>query len=362
MEYQQWIPWWLLQQLGLTASDTSEILQYYHHPNNLLHSEDVSALPESLQQKIKALQDQGEQHPLYQSAQELQEKADQQNVDLLGFDHPAYPELLKEIHQPPYLLYVKGDVGVLQNLQLAVVGARKATPLAMQLCRDWCAALAKAGITLTSGLALGIDGCAHQAALDNGGQTIAVVAHGIDLLYPRQHRYLADRICEQGVIVSEFEFSEPAKREYFPQRNRVISGLSVGVLVVEAALKSGTLITARFAMEQGREVFAVPGSVNNVMAKGCHHLIKQGAQLVDQCDDILQALALPLSQHIATKPAPSLSPQAKKILSVMDDVPLHINELQARTGFDLGVLSQELLLLELEGVVVAVNGLYQKLA
>lgn len=364
MDSQQWIPWWLFSQLpGLGPRRAEALLEIYPHPQQLFSANDLSPLPASLQNTIKALQDQGDAHPWHQAANAMAEKAQALNVQIIARDTEHYPAQLSAIHSAPYLLFVKGCVQSLHNPQLAVVGARKASPLAMQISKDWSCALAKAGITITSGLALGIDAAAHMGALA-GGTTIAVLAHGMDQVYPRQHQYLADQICAQGgAVLSEFDFGEQPRREYFPQRNRLISGLSMGVLVVEAALKSGSLITARFAMEQNREVFAVPGSINNVMARGCHHLIKQGAQLVENCDDILQSLALPISHAMDERETRKVDEESNThpILSVMQDVPLHINELQLKTGLTTAQLASELMLLELDGKLAVMNGYYQKL-
>lgn len=365
MDDQNTLAWLLFQQLpGQTPRLSRQLLACFHHPQNLLIADDLSGLPDGMQSSIRELQQQAEQHPLYQAARQTLLQAQEHQVQLITLDSEHYPELLKQTAAPPLLLYVKGQPDVLSSVQLAVVGARKATPFTLQLTRQWCKALAAAGITITSGLALGIDASAHLGALDAGGRTVAVLAHGMDQLYPRQHRRMAQQILENGALISEFGFGQPPLREYFPQRNRIISGLSLGVLVAEAALKSGSLITARYAVEQNREVFAIPGSVNNVMARGCHHLIRQGAQLVENCDDILQALALPLSFSVneaVEKSEYSLSANALLIINSMGAELMHPNDIQQGSGLDAATLASELMLLELDGVLAQQNGYYQKL-
>ncbi|MBP3194431.1 MAG: DNA-processing protein DprA [Cardiobacteriaceae bacterium] len=209
---------------------------------------------------------------------------------ILTLHDDRYPALLKQISDPPPVLFVQGDVDLLPLMQLGVVGSRQSTPQGEQICADLCSEIAKFGLVITSGLALGIDAAAHRAALSVSGKTIAVVGTGLDRVYPAQNLELAYQIAETGAIVSEFPIGVGVRAHHFPQRNRVISGLSAGVLVVEASVKSGSLITARQAGEQGREVFAVPGSILNPMSRGCHALIKSGAKLTECADDILEEL------------------------------------------------------------------------
>lgn len=220
---------------------------------------------------------------------------------LLLSDQADYPSRLAAIHQPPPLLFVRGDKAVLQVPQLAVVGTRYPTRQALADCHDFCVDLSRRGLVITSGLALGIDAMAHQAALETGNPTIAVLAHGLDTVYPPRHRQLADRIADAGALVSEFPVGVQPRPDAFPRRNRLISGLSLGVWVVEGALQSGSMITAREAMEQGRDVFALPGSVRNPLTRGCHRLIRQGALLVEQPEDIWSELGL-LACHAQARP------------------------------------------------------------
>lgn len=224
--------------------------------------------------------------------------------ELIAFDDPLYPELLKQIYDPPLLLFVQGNVELLNAKQLAIVGSRFASPKGREIAFDLASQLVGQLFTITSGLALGIDAAAHKGALSAPGTTIAVVATGLDKVYPARHRDLATKIINNnGAIISEFLPGTAPKAGHFPKRNRLISGLSCGVLVVEAAMKSGSLITARCALEQNREVFAVPSSIENPQAKGCHWLIKQGAKLVEQVADIVDELALVVkpSLHLEDK-------------------------------------------------------------
>ncbi|MFW3897649.1 DNA-processing protein DprA [Pseudomonas bharatica] len=216
---------------------------------------------------------------------------EQPGQHLLMWDDPGYPALLAEIPDPPPLLFVAGNLALVDKPQLAVIGSRRATPPALGTAAAFSRSLAKAGFVITSGLALGIDGAAHQAAIDAGGATIGVLGSGLEKLYPQRHRALARRMLESGsALVSEFPLDAGPQPGNFPRRNRIISGLSLGVLVVEASLASGSLITARLAAEQGREVFAIPGSIHHPGAKGCHQLIRDGALLVESIEQILESL------------------------------------------------------------------------
>lgn len=283
----------------------------------------------------------------------------------------AYPPLLKKIPDAPPLLYVLGDVALLQSAQIAVVGSRNATPVACELTTAITQQLARSHLTITSGLALGIDGVAHRAALDAGGTTIAVVATGLDKVYPARHYALAHEIAEHGALVSEFPIGTGVRQGYFPRRNRVISGLSLGVFVAEASIKSGSLITARQAGEQGREVFAMPGSVNNPLARGCHQLIREGAKLVESAEDILEEL-LPLARaelELQSPPpeaaqAPAATPPLadedaealNELLTAMGYDPCRIDDLVARSQLTSEQISAMLLVLELDGRVVRLPG------
>lgn len=283
---------------------------------------------------------------------------------LITCQDDAYPSLLREISGAPVALFCQGDIDLMSLPQLAIVGARSATPQGLENARAFAAELARRGLVITSGLALGIDGAAHKGALEADGLTIAVCATGLDRVYPASHKKLAHQIADKGLLISEFPPGTAGRAENFPRRNRLISGLSLGVLVVEAAHESGSLITARLASEQGREVFAIPGSIHNPMARGCHRLIRQGAKLVESVDDILEEIAPHIVARKATSntPAPAHDPAHEKILSALGDDVLSFDALLQNSGMALDELSHALLALELSGrLATTVGGGYQRL-
>lgn len=296
---------------------------------------------------------------------------------LLTRDGEDFPALLHESPSAPAALFVAGDAGLLLQPQVAIVGSRNASQGGLATAASFARALAAAGFVVTSGLAEGIDGAAHAAALDAGGGTIAVLGTGPDLVYPPRHRELAARIAAHGALVGEFPPGTPAHPTHFPRRNRVIAGLALGTLVVEASLRSGSLITARLASEAGREVFAIPGSIHNPLARGCHRLIRDGAKLVETVEEVvaeLAPLALGLGARLrerlaatpaadaaggstATAPAaPPRDPDYERLLAALGQDALGIDQLAARTGLAVAALSSMLLMLELEGEVVAAGG------
>lgn len=288
---------------------------------------------------------------------------------IITLHDPAYPALLKHIAVAPPLLFVHGQPGVLGRSQLAIVGSRNPSAGGKEIAHDFARHLASVGLTITSGLALGVDAASHRGALAAGdaeGVTVAVTGTGLDRVYPARHRDLAHQIAERGALVSEFPPGTPPLPENFPRRNRIISGLSAGVLVVEAALQSGSLITARLAGEQGREVFAVPGSIHNPLARGCHALIRQGAKLVENVHDILEefaALGLGVSagrcpEDADTDPTPGLDIEDNqmKLLNFMDFSPASVDTLVERSGLTPEQVSSMLLVLELHSRVESVAG------
>lgn len=276
----------------------------------------------------------------------------------------AYPPLLLQSADPPLLLYVQGRVETLAEPSVAVVGSRHPTAQGLDNARALGRALGEAGYIVVSGLALGIDGAAHEGALAGPSGTVAVVGTGLDLVYPPRHRELARRVAAQGVLVSEFAPGMPALAENFPQRNRIIAGLSLGTLVVEAALRSGSLITARLAVEAGREVFAVPGSIHATQSRGCHHLLRQGAKLVESAQDIVEELQAPqrrASSPPASTAAPRQAEPADALLDALGHDPVTLDALMARTGAGAAELTVRLLELELDGRVARLpGGLYQR--
>jgi DNA processing protein len=290
--------------------------------------------------------------------------------DILHWCDPYYPYLLKEISSPPLILFVEGNLSILQRQQLAIVGTRQATPTGLDTAYSLASELAKQGFVVTSGLARGIDAAGHQGCLALKEKTIAVLGSGLDKVYPRYHQRLAQQIVEKGgALVSEFFPDASPRAEHFPRRNRLISGLSLGVVVVEAALRSGSLITARYALEQGREVFAVPGSIRNPMSQGCHALLKQGATLIESSCDILLELAFSrLIDPICEKQIAGNKLNAKSTLASEDRKLVEsigfevttIDSLVRRTGLAADKLLARLAFLELQGYISVVPGGYAR--
>lgn len=298
---------------------------------------------------------------------------------LLRCTEADFPALLEAIPNPPAALFVAGDPGLLLLPQVAIVGARNATAGGLAHARAFARELALAGFVVTSGMADGVDGAAHLGALDAGRPTVAVIGTGPDRVYPGKHHRLARRIAEEGAMVSEFPPGTPAVAGHFPRRNRILSGLALGTLVVEADLQSGSLITARLAGEQGREVFALPGSIHNPLARGCHRLIRDGARLVETAGEVAEILA-PLARALGVELAarlqdggPAAAPDAVAgwqgdpeyggLLAALGHDPATLDDLAERTGQPAGVLSSMLLMLELEGVVGSLAGnRYQRLS
>ena len=288
---------------------------------------------------------------------------------LMTWSDADYPRLLREIPDPPVMLYIIGERQLLSQPQLAIVGSRNPTPAGRENAEAFARALSGVGLTITSGMALGVDGAAHRGALEAGGKTIAVAGTGLDRVYPARHRELAHLIAQQGALVSEFPLGTPPRPENFPVRNRIISGLSLGTLVVEAALQSGSLITARLAAEQGREVFAIPGSIHSPQARGCHALIRQGAKLVEIAQDILEELG-PLAQLTCLPREDEKKSTATKIAAPLAQLlehvgydPVSIDALIERSGLTADAVSSMLLQMELQGLVTAsAGGKYQRIS
>ncbi|HEY8052377.1 MAG: DNA-processing protein DprA [Steroidobacterales bacterium] len=280
---------------------------------------------------------------------------------LLSTD-PDYPALLAQTVGAPAALYVQGSVAALSSPQLAMVGSRNPTIPGRDTAREFAAWFARAGLTITSGLALGIDAASHEGALQGGGPTVAVLGSGLDRIYPPQNAGLAQRIRENGALVSEFAPRTAPLKQNFPRRNRIIAGLSLGALVVEAARYSGSLITARLAAESGREVFAIPGSIHSALARGCHQLIKDGARLVEEAADVLSELRIALPQEAvassqaAPAAAPALDKEYEMLLDALGFEPAAMDVLVARTNLPSGSVASMLLILELQGRVAALPG------
>lgn len=279
-------------------------------------------------------------------------------------DHAEFPPLLRQIPDPPVALFIRGAAALLASPQLAMVGSRNPSVEGRRNAEEFAAYLSRCGLTITSGMALGVDAASHRGALKAGGSTVAVWGTGLDKAYPPRNLDLAEEIAAKGLLVSEFPPGTPPLPTHFPRRNRLISGLSVGTLVVEAANRSGSLITARLASEQGREVFAIPGSIHNPMARGCHRLLREGAKLVESAADILEELApllkleLPAAEPAtdAAPAAPPEDPEYRLLLNSLDFAPTSVDSLVERTGLTPDVVSSMLLMLELQGHVEASPG------
>ena len=290
-------------------------------------------------------------------------KLDKHHVTVLTWEDDAYPSLLKQIYAPPPVLYVRGTLSIDDEWAVGVVGTRRATSYGKQVARMLGADLARSNVTVVSGLARGIDGIAHQAALDAGGRTIAVMACGLDQVYPPEHRKLAQAIVENGALVSDYPLGTRPEARNFPPRNRIISGLSLGVVVVEAGRRSGALITAEFALEQGREVFAVPGNIVSRTSVGSNRLIRDGARMVLGVQDILEELNLTMIEHQAEARAflPA-DPTEARLLNLVSDDPTHVDELCRQSNLPIHEVSSTLAMMELKGMVRQVGGMQYTLA
>jgi len=279
------------------------------------------------------------------------------NVEILTLDSPDYPELLKAIYNPPPVLYVKG---ILKNIGscIAIVGSRTPTYYGKNIAEKLTRELVIRGFTIVSGMARGIDTISHIAAIEEGGKTVAVLGSGLKVIYPQENSKLMEKISQSGAVISEFPMNMPPHRENFPVRNRIISGLSLGTLVIEASEKSGALITAKQALEQGREVFAIPGNVNSKNSKGTNSLIKEGAKLVEDVNDIISELKIPSKQikqkinERVNKEAPkNLSSDEMTIYSLLDENPLHIDVIAKESKLPVNKVSAILLSLEMNGII-----------
>ena len=358
-----WVALWRVSGVGCKTYQT--LLDQFGSPADVFNATRVQlkaagigdALIEKIQQQARSSAD-----------PDMQWFHQSEHHYIITFDNSLYPQRLKELPSPPPLLYVHGHPELLNDPQLAIVGSRNPTQGGQNNSYEFAKHLAATGLCITSGLALGVDGLAHKGALDAKGVTIAVVATGIDRVYPARHRALAHQITVKGAIVSELPLGISPLARNFPRRNRIISGMSLGTLVVEAALRSGSLISARYASEQGREVFAIPGSIHNPLARGCHQLIRQGAKLIETAEHILEEIAPQLEQSllVVSKPLKERSETATSPSSTLDDLfdkdqrliletmgydPISIDQLVIQTGLTLEVLSSILLLLELNGFI-----------
>jgi DNA processing protein len=336
-----------------------ELLEHFHgNPRRILDSDAAAlqaiGLRHDIIHRIHAGRDRRVDDDL--------EWAQREGNHLVCYDDDAYPALLRQIQDFPVLLYASGDLELLRQPQIAIVGSRNCTPGGAQNAFDFAAQCAASGLIITSGLALGIDAAAHRGALSIGGGTIAVTGTGLDRVYPQRNRRLAASIAEQGLLVSEFPLGSAARPAHFPQRNRIISGLAIATLVVEAAQRSGSLITARLAAEQGREVFAIPGSIHNPQSRGCHRLIRDGATLTETARDIAVELGslfdFARQQHLS-KPAGRdilLDDAQRALLESIGYDPVHCDILAQRSGLTIDKLSSMLVTLELNDLIQSAPG------
>jgi DNA processing protein len=290
------------------------------------------------------------------------EKAEKQGVRILTYSDPAYPALLKAIHDPPMLLYIRG-AGIPDNrVFIALVGSRNATDYGMKAAEKIAQGLARRGVGVVSGMARGIDSSSHWGCLEGKGFTVAVLGTGIDVVYPQSNKKLYDQIAEQGSIISEFPMGSPPVPNNFPMRNRIISGLCKGTVIVEATKNSGSLITASLALEQGRDVFAVPGSISSFKSAGCHYLIKQGAAaLIENADDILDALGMnypgsPKTDTFKQLPLVPIDEDEAILFNIIGDYPVHIDEISRKGKMEAGEVSSLLMKMELKGLVRQLPG------
>ena len=362
-DWLQLLPWLTLSLIpGLGPIKSSQLIEKFEHPSQLFSAsfnELKGIIPEKLARLlVNACRDSSIKKQLHRTQEWLQAS---QAHTIVTPDSHLYPNALKELPDAPVLLYVIGNSQLLSEPQLGVVGSRRPTPNGRRVARDFCEHLSRSGLVITSGMALGIDAAAHQGALGCYGATVAVLGTGVDQVYPARHKDLYQLIASQGAIVSEYPLGTKPFAGNFPRRNRILSGLSLGVLVVEAALESGSLISARLAAEQGREVFAIPGSVLNPLSRGCHKLIREGAVLVESPDDVLIELAPQL--HSAMKEFSPSTPSRKetdplrlKVIEVMGFDVVSADQISTLSGIPFAELSVVLTEMELDGVIESTSG------
>ncbi len=346
---------WLALSLARSVSSVlaRKLLARFGTPDSVLQQSRASMMTLASAKEADALIAERDS-PRVLAAMQWLEAADNHIVTLADDD---YPRALLEISDPPLLLYLKGRRELLGAAGLAVVGSRNATPQGIKNAEQFSESLSEAGLTIVSGMALGIDAAAHAGGLRGRGSSIAVVGTGLDIVYPARNRGLAHELAAHGMILSEFALGTPGVAANFPRRNRLISGLSRGCLVVEAAIASGSLITARLAGEQGRDVFAIPGSIHSPLSKGCHLLIKQGAKLVDSAEDILCELGLSLGETTpAGGRAQKNAHEDDSVLTAIGYDATSLDELMTRTGMAADVLSARLMELEIQGAVSVLPG------
>jgi DNA processing protein len=362
LDEKECIPWLALARVkGLGCTGFKKLAENLEDPGQVFSASEreLSRIPELNRQAIEGILAFSE----WEEVRREWSRACAAGVKLLAYRDRNYPPRLRVIPDPPPVLYVKGDFEERDERAVAVVGSRSASDYGLRMTRNLCRGLASLGITVVSGMARGIDGEAHEAALEMKGRTAAVLGSGVDVAYPWEHKALHERIGRAGAVLSELPMGTPPFSYNFPSRNRLISGLSLGVVVVEATERSGSLITARLALEQGREVFAVPGEAGASRSRGTHRLIRQGAKLVEKVEDIVEEIALQvlsIPSVVDADRADSLTfidnPDKKKIFDLVQPEPLQIDELIQRSGLSSARVSEILLQLELEGYLKQLPG------
>lgn len=353
----EWLALHLVQGLGNVVF--KNLLEGFGSPRNILKAGisdlmNVSGIREDVARKIVRKEFVSDPSKTLKRLEALHVRVD-------TYADPSYPPALREIHDPPMVLYIKGRDILPRAVFIAVVGSRNPTPYGLKAAEKIGQGLARRGVGVVSGLARGIDSAAHWGSLGGRGFTAAVLGTGIDVLYPKSNKKLLDQIIEKGAAITEFPLGTPPEPKHFPIRNRIISGLSRGVVVVEATKNSGSLITASLALEQGREVFAVPGSIDSFKSTGCHFLIKQGARLVENADDILDELGLNYPHAAKTdtfkeNPLPPMERNEKAIYDIIGDYPIHIDQIAREGRLEPGEVSNVLTRMELKGIIRQLPG------
>lgn len=349
--------WILLTKLEITPRKKFALIQYFNSPSEIFRADKhslmrVEGITESIAEKITSLSQED-----VSKEKEILKRVGAKIITILD---PAYPPNLKEIYDPPLVLYVRGELREEDKFAVAIVGTRRPTHYGREVAHKLASELAKSGFTVVSGMARGIDTSAHRGALDGGGRTIAVLGCGVDIAYPRENKELMEEIERNGAVISEFPPGSPPLAWHFPLRNRVISGLSLGTVIVQAPPGSGALITADLALEQGREVFAVPGSIEDPRSKGPHQLIKEGAKLVELVEDIISELGIPREAPPLPKIAPQeklfLAPEEEKLLSLLSLEGRYIDDISREANLPPAKAASILTLLELKGLVKKLPG------
>ena len=340
-----------------------KLKKYFSDLENAFKASSAELIKAGIEQKIA---DEFVAYRVNINPDQLMEELDKENIKILTIEDKNYPKLLAEIYDPPQFFYYKGNFDIQDEFPLAVVGSRKFTNYGKQTTEKIVKDLAKNNLTIVSGLALGVDSTAHSATLEVQGRTIAVLGSGLDRrhIYPSSNYYLSEKIiAENGVVLSEFPIGTPPLKQNFPQRNRIVSGLSLGVLVIEAAERSGALITARHALDQNREVFAVPGNIYSPVSAGSNKLIKLGARATTEANDIIEALDLnQITTYIDNKKIVPESVEEEEILKYLTHEPIHVNEIIRLTGLTTNSVSSALTIMEMKGMVCNAGGMQYVLA